>query len=86
MDGAAAGRSGGGDADERGALHPRALAAPALWKVSDGRSDIYLFGTLHALRPDAQWRTPAYDAAYDRAQVVWFEADLDGADPKTVGA
>src|SRR5213595_2989496 len=38
-----------------------ASAAPALWKVSDADSEIYLFGNLHALNPAAKWRTPAYD-------------------------
>jgi hypothetical protein len=63
-----------------------AQAAPAMWRVSSPTSEIYLFGTLHALRPDAHWRTPAYDAAYARADVVWFEADLGSADPLTIGA
>jgi hypothetical protein len=62
-----------------------AEAAPALWKVSSPTAQVYLFGTLHALRPGTQWRTPAYDAAYARAQAVWFEADLGTADPATVG-
>ncbi|RAK58886.1 TraB/GumN family protein [Phenylobacterium hankyongense] len=60
-------------------------AAPALWVVKGANSEIYLFGTLHALEPGAQWRTPAYDAAYARATTVWFEADLQGGDPQTVG-
>lgn len=63
---------------------PRAAAAPPLWVVRDGDSEVYLFGTMHALSPDARWRTPVYDKAYDRAQTIWFEADLGGADPATV--
>ena len=60
-------------------------AAPALWVVKDANSEIYLFGTLHALEPGAQWRTAAYDAAYAQATTVWFEADLQGGDPQAVG-
>ena len=56
-----------------------------MWRVTGPRSEVYLFGTLHALQPDAQWRTPAYDAAYARASTVWFEADLGTADPATMG-
>src|SRR6516225_9402332 len=59
-------------------------AAPALWRVKSDHAEIYLFGTLHALPPDLAWRTSAYDAAYARAGTVWFEASLDGADPKTM--
>ena len=59
-------------------------AAPALWLVKNDHTQIYLFGTLHALTPGVRWRTPAYDAAYAKAAAVWFEAALDGADPTTV--
>lgn len=59
-------------------------AAPALWKVSDADSEIYLFGTLHALSPAAKWRTPAYDAAYARADTVWFEADMGQVEPTRI--
>jgi hypothetical protein len=62
-----------------------AQAAPAMWRVTSPGSELYLFGTLHALQPAARWRTPAYDAAYAKASVVWFEADLGSADPATVG-
>jgi uncharacterized protein len=62
-----------------------AAAAPAMWKVADGDSEIYLFGTMHALPPGLSWRTPAYDAAYEAAGAVWFEADVDGLDPAELG-
>jgi uncharacterized protein YbaP (TraB family) len=62
-----------------------AQAAPALWRVTSPTSEVYLFGTLHALQPETHWRTPAYDAAYAKASVVWFEADLGAADAATVG-
>jgi uncharacterized protein len=62
-----------------------AQAAPAMWRVTSPTSEVYLFGTLHALQPGDHWRTPAYDAAYAKAQTVWFEVDLGGADPASVG-
>jgi len=61
-----------------------AAAAPAMWRVSDGDSDVYLFGTLHALKPGLKWRTPLYDEVLARAGVVWFEADMQSGDPDTV--
>lgn len=61
-----------------------AQAAPALWRVSDADSQVYLFGTLHALRPGLPWRTPLYDAVFARAGTVWFEADLESGDPDTI--
>src|SRR5512141_2702712 len=68
-----------------GLFSSAAQAAPALWRVSSPTSEIYLFGTLHALQPRVRWRPGAYDAAYARAEAVWFEADLGAADPATVG-
>jgi len=51
-------------------------AAPAMWRVSGGDSELYLFGSMHLLDPATTWRTPTYDAAYAKAHVVWFEADV----------
>ena len=61
-----------------------ASAAPALWVVRDADSEIYLFGTLHALSPTAKWRTAAYNQAYGKAGTVWFEADMEQGDPETI--
>lgn len=59
-------------------------AAPALWVARDADTEIYLFGTMHVLTPKARWRTRAYDAAYAKADTVWFEADLDPIDPPAI--
>ncbi|THD81829.1 MAG: TraB/GumN family protein [Phenylobacterium sp.] len=59
-------------------------AAPALWVVKSAHAQVYLFGTLHALSPNAKWRTPAYDAAFASAKTLWFETDVESADPLTV--
>jgi uncharacterized protein YbaP (TraB family) len=61
-----------------------ASAAPAMWRVSDGDSQVYLFGTLHVLQPAARWRTPLYDRVLREAGTVWFEADLQSGDPDTI--
>lgn len=68
-----------------GLFSATAQAAPAMWRVTSATSEVYLFGTLHALQPGDHWRTPAYDAAYAKAGTVWFEADLGMADPASVG-
>ncbi|HZZ34421.1 MAG TPA: TraB/GumN family protein [Caulobacteraceae bacterium] len=60
-----------------------ASAAPALWVVKDADSEIYLFGSMHMLQAGADWRTPAFEDAYDRATTVWFETDVD-APPEEV--
>ena len=40
-----------------------AQARPALWMLSDADTNIYLFGTIHALPEGTQWRTPALEQA-----------------------
>jgi uncharacterized protein YbaP (TraB family) len=52
-----------------------AHAAPALWAASDGDSTIYLFGTAHAVRADAKWRTPALDEALASSKALWLEME-----------
>ena len=53
---------------------PRAEGAgPALWVVRDADSTLYLFGTVHVLRPTTAWGSPRVDAAFDSADQIWFE-------------
>lgn len=54
-----------------------ALAAPALWRVSDADSSVWLFGSIHLLDKDRDWRTPRFDAALAEADHVYFELVLD---------
>ncbi|MEM1086471.1 MAG: TraB/GumN family protein [Pseudomonadota bacterium] len=35
-----------------------------------------MFGTVHLLRPEVEWRFPAFDAALEEADTVVFEVDL----------
>lgn len=46
---------------------------PALWSISDADSTLYLFGTVHVLRPDTPWGSAKVDAAFDASQNVIFE-------------
>ena len=60
-----------------------ALADPALWRLSDEDSDIYIFGTIHILPPDLVWRNETVDAAFASAGRVYFEVPTD---PEAQGA
>jgi len=51
---------------------------PALWKVSDADTTIYLFGTIHLLPPDTKWRTKAFDDAAARSQQLVLEIVPEG--------
>ncbi len=48
-------------------------AEPALWKVTGPGAVVYLFGTVHVLRPDTQWRSAKIDSALHGADALWLE-------------
>ncbi|MNV01020.1 TraB family protein [compost metagenome] len=53
---------------------PRAEGAgPPLWVVKDADSTIYLFGTVHVLRPGTAWGSDKVDAAFASASDIWVE-------------
>jgi uncharacterized protein YbaP (TraB family) len=55
-------------------------ARPALWKLSDADTNIYLFGTIHLLPKDLKWRTPALEKAMAESETLYLETEL-GSDP-----
>lgn len=61
----------------RKAAEEEAFTGPALWRVSDEDTTIYLFGTVHTLRPETRWEVPAIEAALETADAVYFEADTE---------
>ncbi|MNQ70518.1 TraB family protein [compost metagenome] len=53
---------------------PRAEGVgPPLWVIRDADSTIYLFGTVHVLRPGTAWGSDKVDAAFASASDVWVE-------------
>ncbi len=52
---------------------------PAMWKLTGGKSTIYILGSLHALPEKFTWRTPAVDKAIASADVFLFETNIDFA-------
>lgn len=46
---------------------------PALWVLRDEDSTIYLFGTVHLLRPETAWHSDVVDQAFTSADEVVFE-------------
>lgn len=62
------------------AIPGAALADPALWAIKDADSTIYLFGTIHALKPDVQWRSPLIRKAMDASGDLTLEI-IGGDDP-----
>lgn len=53
------------------------VTGPAMWRVTDADTNLYLFGTVHVLPQATQWRTPAVDAAMAGSKAVYFETDVE---------
>ena len=51
-------------------------AAPALWKVADEDTTIYLFGTIHALPTDIEWSTPTLENALAASDSIVTEIKM----------
>src|SRR3954471_4283429 len=51
------------------------LAEPALWAIKDEDSTIYLFGTVHVLRPTTQWRSSQIAKAFQDADDLVMEIE-----------
>jgi uncharacterized protein YbaP (TraB family) len=56
-----------------GSTTSAAPARPALWKLSDPDTTIYLFGTVHVLPKGLDWRTEMFDAALASADEIVLE-------------
>ncbi len=51
-------------------------ADPALWVVRDRDTTVYLFGTIHVLKPGLSWFDEAVKKAFDQSQQVVLELVL----------
>ena len=60
-------------------------SGPALWKVADEDTTIYLFGTVHALPADMDWKTPVVANALAEAGSLVTEIDMTPAKLAEVG-
>ena len=57
-------------------------AAPALWKLSDADSEIYLFGTVHMLDPNLSWHSAKVNDAFNEAGTLILEAPVLDTPPE----
>ena len=61
-------------------------ARPALWAVADADTTIYLFGTIHLLPQNYQWRTTKFDQAVTGSQELVVETIVDEKNPQALMA
>ncbi|MES2986953.1 MAG: TraB/GumN family protein [Pseudomonadota bacterium] len=56
---------------------------PAIWKISDADTSIYIFGTVHSLPPGFRWRNPGLEAVIVRADTLLLESTNEANDDVT---
>jgi uncharacterized protein YbaP (TraB family) len=56
-----------------------AQALPPTWVVRGHDATVVLFGSLNAMRPGVDWRSPELEDALAHSDQVWFEAPMDQA-------
>jgi uncharacterized protein YbaP (TraB family) len=56
--------------------------APAMWKLADDDTTIYIFGTYHVLPQGFRWRTPLLDTVIAETDEVVFESRDDDEEDK----
>lgn len=59
-------------------------AQPALWEVSDPDTTVYLFGTIHLLPENFEWRTAKFEKAVAGSQQLMVETIVDDKDPTKI--
>ena len=54
-----------------------AFSQSSVWEISKGKNKIYIGGSIHLLRPSDYPLPKEFDAAFQKADVLVFEADID---------
>lgn len=52
-----------------------AFAEPAIWAVRDRDSTVFLFGTIHVMKPGTNWRSPRFEEAFKDADQLILEVE-----------
>ncbi|MEM6410704.1 MAG: TraB/GumN family protein [Pseudomonadota bacterium] len=59
------------------------VEGPALWRVADEDTTVFMFGTVHVLKPDLDWLSDEVREIVRGADAVYFEADVDSRTAQT---
>ena len=65
-------------------LVPVHADGPARWQVKDNDTIIYVYGTIHVLKPELKWQTPGMIADFDKANQIIFELAPDQLTPQVM--
>ena len=61
------------------------LQAASVWKVSNDQHNLYIGGTIHVLTPKDYPLAKEYDLAYQAADKVIFETDMEAVSSPEFG-
>jgi len=64
----------------------RADDGPALWEIRGEANSVFLFGSIHLLRPGEFRIDGALEQAYAEAEAIYMELDLDDLSPADMAA
>jgi uncharacterized protein YbaP (TraB family) len=62
----------------------QAASAPAMWLVQGPKAKVYIFGTIHIMKPGVVWSTPAIARALSQSDDLWLEIPDDLRDPSAL--
>lgn len=62
----------------------KGAGAPAMWRLADDDTTIHLFGTVHLLRSELEWRSEAIDRAIEEADTIVLETDTTSPEAQRV--
>lgn len=48
-------------------------AAPALWQITDDDTTLYIFGTVHVLKPGTEWLNDEFESVISGADKIYLE-------------
>ncbi|MEM1234930.1 MAG: TraB/GumN family protein [Pseudomonadota bacterium] len=52
------------------------VGEPPIWTLSDADTTIHLFGTVHILKPETEWKTSTLETVLGEIDALYFEADV----------
>ena len=51
----------------------KTVATPAIWRVKGAHGTVYLFGSVHVMKPEVDWETGKVKTAFDSADTLYLE-------------
>lgn len=57
------------------AAEEEAYTGPAVWRIADEDTTVYLLGTVHTMRPNTRWQTDLITETVLASDAIYFEAD-----------